>query len=148
MLRIASIFQGPVNLLRFDLPFPDDKTSFAGDPFNPRPGDLKTRVGFAPFKAGGYSFPTFIEATFPTANPESLGSGKYQLSAGIRMLAPLALPVDDPKAHVARLELQVPLVNSVAGDSNRKDINYTNFEITLNDTWRDTYTFKLKLAVD
>ena len=36
-------------------------------------------------------------------------------------------------------------VNSVAGDSSRKDISYTQFELTLDDTWRGTYTFKLKL---
>ena len=150
MLRIDSIFRGPVNLLRFDFPFPDDKTDFSGDPLNPRPGDLKTRVGFAPLKAGGYSFPSFVEATFPTANPESLGTGKYQLSAGIRMLAPLAFPVDDPKAHEARLELQVQQVNSVAGDPDTKDINYTKFELTFYEVWRGTYTVKLKLkpAVD
>jgi len=149
-LRIDTILHGTINLFRIDLPFPDDKTTFAGDPFNPRPGDLKTRIGFAPFKAGGYSFPSFIEATFPTANPESLGSGKYQLSAALRMLAPINLPVARPADHEARFEGQVQQVNSVAGDPDTKDINYTKFELTLNDTWRGTYTFKLKFkpAVD
>jgi len=149
-LRIDTILHGTINLFRIDLPFPDDKTTFAGDPFNPRPGDLKTRIGFAPFRAGGYSFPSFIEATFPTANPESLGSGKYQLSAALRMLAPIDLPVARPADHEARFEGQVQQVNSVAGDPDTKDINYTKFELTLNDTWRGTYTFKLKFkpAVD
>jgi len=144
-LRIDNVFAGKINLLRFDFPFPDDKTSFSGDPFDPRPGDLKTRIGFASFRAGKYSFPTFVEATFPTANPESLGTGKYQLSAGVRMLASLGLPMARPADHEARFEGEVQQVNSVAGDSSRKDINYTKFELTLDDTWRGTYTFKLKL---
>ncbi|HMA87231.1 MAG TPA: hypothetical protein VKP89_00650 [Burkholderiales bacterium] len=145
-LRIDTVLRGAVTLFRVDLPFPDDKTSFSGDPFNPRPGDLKTRIGFAPFEAGALSFPWFIEATFPTANPESLGTGKYQLSAAIRMLAPLKASPD----HEARLEGQAQQANAVAGDRAAKDINYTKFELTLNDTWRGTYTFKLKLkpAVD
>jgi len=150
MLRIDTVFAASVNLLRFDVPFPDDDTTFGGNPFDPRMGDLKTRIGFVPFTSGGYMLATFVEATFPTASRESLGSGKYQLSAGARMLAPLALAVDDPYAHAAQLELEVQQVNSVAGDPEAKDINYTKFELTLDDTWRGTYTFKLKLkpAVD
>lgn len=139
-LRIDVVLRGAVTLFRVDLPFPDDKTSFAGDPFNPRLGDVKTRAGFASFEAGGLSFPSFIEATFPTANPESLGSGKYQLSAAFRMLAPLKAPRD----HELRFEGQAQQVNSVAGDPATQDIDYTKFELTLNDTWRRTYTFKLK----
>jgi hypothetical protein len=144
-LLVDSVFAGTVNLLRFEFPFPDDKTSFPGDPLDPRPGDVKTRVGFASFKSGKYSFPTFVEVTFPTADPESLGTGKYQLSAGIRMLAPLARAADAPNALSAQLELQAQQVNSVAGDPETKDINYTKFEITLDDTWRGTFRFKLKL---
>jgi hypothetical protein len=144
-LLIDSVFAGTVNLLRFEFPFPDDKTTFSGDPVDPRPGDLKTRVGFASFKAGKVSFPTFVEATFPTANPESLGTGKYQLSAGIRMLAPLARAADAPNALSAQLELELQQVNSVAGNPETKDINYTKFELTLDDTWRGTFRFKLKL---
>ena len=145
-LRIDTVLHGAVTLFRLDFPFPDDKTSFAGDPFNPRPGDLKTRVGFAPIEVGDLSFPSFVEATFPTASPESLGAGKYQLSAALRMLAPLEALHD----HELRFEGQAQQVNSVAGDPDAKNINYTKFELTLNDTWRGTYTFKLKLkpAVD
>jgi hypothetical protein len=144
-LRVETFFRGPVEMLRFDFPFPDEETDFSGSPFNPRLGDIKTRVRFRALEAGGYSFPSFVEVTFPTADPESLGTGKYQLSAGIRMLAPLALPFPDPAAHKSRLETEVQQVNSVGGDPDRKDINYTKFELTLYDIWRRDYTFKLKL---
>jgi len=106
------------------------------------------RVGFKAFRSGRYSFPSFVEATFPTASPESLGSGKYQLSAAIRMLADVELPVAQPSAHDARFEVQIQQVNSVAGDPNRKDINNTKSELTFYDVWRREYTFKLKPSVD
>jgi len=36
-LRIETFFDGPLSVLRVDLPFPDEKTDFEGDPFSPRP---------------------------------------------------------------------------------------------------------------
>lgn len=144
-LRIESFFKGPIRLLRVDLQFPDEKTSFEGQPFNPRLGDIKFRVGFRPFKASDFSFPTFIEVTLPAANPESLGSGKYQLSAGLRMLTPVSLPCIDRASHTSMFETEVQQVNSIGGDPDRNDINYTKFELTLYDIWRKRYTLKLKL---
>lgn len=144
-LRLESFFTGTMALLRIDLPFPDEETDFNGSLFNPRLGDIKTRVGFHPVKVSGYSFPSFIEITFPTADPETLGSGKYQLSAGVRMLAPMTLPSVDPALHKARLEAMVQQVNSVGGDPDRKDINYTKFELTFFDALYKIYTLKLKL---
>ena len=144
-LRIETFFDGPVSVLRLDLVFPDEKTDFEGDLFNPRLGDIKIRARFRPLKAGEITFPSFVEVTLPTADPESLGSGKYQLSAGLRMIVPLALKVANPKDHKAQFEAEVQQVNSVAGDSSRKDINYTKFEFTYYDVWRARYTLKLKL---
>jgi hypothetical protein len=144
-LRIERFFTGPVALLRVDFPFPDGETDFNGSPFDPHLGDIKVRSGFRPLKSGRYSFPSFIEVTFPTANPESLGSGKYQVSAAVRMLAPVELPVADASSHDARFEVQVQQVNSVAGDSSRKDIDNTKFELTFYDVLRRKYTMKLKL---
>ena len=37
----------------------------------------------------------------------------------------------------------VKQVVSMAGDEDRKDINYTSFELALRDTWRQTYWLKL-----
>jgi hypothetical protein len=144
-LRVETFFTGPVEVLRFDFPFPDEKTDFGGSPFDPRLGDIKTRLRFRPLQASSYSVPSVVEVTFPTADPESLGSGKYQLSAGIRMLAPVSLPAIDRTSHTSRLEAEVQQVNSIGGDPERKDINYTKFELRFYDVWRKTYTLKLKL---
>jgi hypothetical protein len=81
-LRLETFFTGPVSLLRLDLQFPDEKTSFSGSPLDPRPGDTKLRVGFQPLRSGPYSLPSFVELTLPTADPETLGAGKVQLSCG------------------------------------------------------------------
>ena len=144
-LRIERFLTGTVTLLRLDLPFPDEETDFNGSPFDPRLGDIKVRMGFKALKSGRFSFPSFVEVTFPTADPDSLGSGKYQLSAAIRMLTPVELPVADSASHDARFEIQVQQVNSVAGDSMRKDINNTKLELTFYDAWRKQYSGKLKL---
>src|SRR4051812_3681198 len=80
-LRVETFLDGPVAPLRVDLPFPDEKTDFEGSPFNPKEGDFKVRAGFRPLRAWGYTFPSFVEVTFPTADPDEGGTGKYQLSA-------------------------------------------------------------------
>lgn len=144
-LRVERFYDGWLAALRLDLPLPDEKTDFEGDPFNPRLGDVKLRAKFRPLQSGQYSFPYFMEMIFPTADPESSGSGKYQLSGGIRMIVPLTLPVARPKDHKAQFETEVSQTVSVAGDENRKDINYTKLEFTFYDVWRQTYTMKLKL---
>jgi len=144
-LRLESFFTGPVSLLRLDLQFPDEKTGFSGSPLDPRPGDTKLRLGFKPLRSGPYSLPSFVELTLPTADPESLGAGKVQLSAGLRLLAPVTLPLADPKPHETRFEAELQHTQSVAGDEARNDIRYTKLELTLNDTWRRSYTFKFKL---
>jgi len=150
ILRIEAFHDGAVEALRLDFAFPDEKQDFDGSPFHPRFGDIKARLRFKPWQASAYSMPSFIEATFPTAHPESLGSGKYQLSAGIRVLAPVKLPFLDAPGHAFRLEAEVQQVNSIGGDPSRRDIAYTKFELTAYDLLRDTYTAKLKLkpAVD
>ena len=144
-IKIDTFLDGPVSLFRIDMPFPDEKTDFQGDPFNPTEGDLKIRFGFRPWESGAYSFPTFVEFTFPTANPESMGSGKYQASAGIRMIGPLRLPLPDPANHKSRFEIQLQHVQSFAGDPERNDIKNTRLELTAFDAWRGLCSFKLKL---
>jgi hypothetical protein len=144
-VRVETFLDGPVNLLRIDVPFPDAKTDFEGSPFNPKEGDLKIRAGFRPLRSGDYLFPAFVEATFPTADPDQGGAGKYQLSAGIRMLAPLRYPFRDDAAHKLLLETELSQTNSVGGDPARADLNYTKLEFTLNDLWRGQYTLKLKV---
>lgn len=55
-LRIDTFFDAPVSLFRLEIPFPDEETDFSGSPFNPRLGDIKTRIGFRALKADRYSF--------------------------------------------------------------------------------------------
>ncbi|HEY2338651.1 MAG TPA: hypothetical protein VGI18_14930 [Burkholderiales bacterium] len=144
-VRVETFLDGPVNLLRIDLPFPDAKSDFEGDPFDPRMGDVKLRAGFRPLRRGDVLFPSFVEATFPTADPDEGGAGKYQLSAGIRMLAPLRYPFREGVKHKLLLEGEIAQTNSVGGDPARPSINYAKLELTLNDLWLDKYTFKLKV---
>ena len=55
---------GPVSLLRLELPFPDEDTDFEGRPFNPRPGDLKVRVGMRPVQCGAFRSPRSSSSPF------------------------------------------------------------------------------------
>ena len=144
-LRVERYFDGPVAMFRFDLPLPDQKTDFGGDPLNPHLGDVKARLRFKAFKSGDLSFPSFVQATFPTADPKSLGKGKYQLSAGIRMVDPVRLSFLDASSHRSTFEMEVQQTNSVAGDPNVKDVRNTRFEFTFFDAWQQIWTFKVKV---
>jgi hypothetical protein len=143
--RVDRLLDGPIALLRLEVPFPDEETDFNGSPFQPHLGDIKARVGFRPFTSADLTFPSFVEATFPTADPKTLGTGKYQLGVGLRMIAKVQLPIADAAAHRSAFESQFQQVVSVAGDPDRKDINTTKLEFTLYDVWRGRYTTRLKL---
>jgi len=130
-LRFERFRDGALRQLRLDLPFPDDRTDFDGSPFNPRLGDIAVRTGFRAVRAMGYDFPSFVELTLPTATSDDSGSGKYQLSLGVRMLSP-------------PWEAEVQQVNSIAGDEARKDVNYTKLELSYRRLF-GSYTFKAKL---
>jgi hypothetical protein len=142
-IKLDALMDGIVSLLRLEVPFPDDKTNFEGDPFNPRLGDIKVRVGFRPGRVDHLPLGSFLEVAFPTANPKELGTGKYQVSPGIQTNVPMSFGQWLPEAHKMTFEPLVQQVVSVAGDEDRKDINYTKFELTLRDTWRKKYFFKL-----
>jgi hypothetical protein len=86
---------------------------------------------------------SFLELTFPTANPQTLGSGKYQVTAGIETSRPLRSFDDGASRHQLSLNGLVQQVVSVAGDSSAKDINYTKFELGIGDVWRQDYSIKL-----
>jgi hypothetical protein len=145
LVRIETFFTGTVDLLRVDLPFPDQRTDVEGSPFDPRVGDIRVRLGFKPFRAREYAFPAFVEVSFPTADPAFLGSGKYQLGPGMRMLTPVNLPILGHASHQSQFEARLQQVISVAGDPSRKEINYTKVELRLTDVWREAFTFKLRL---
>ena len=133
---------GSLAMLRLDLPFPDDRTDFVGSPFNPRLGDIKVRANTRTVEAGGLPLSARLELTFPTANPETLGQGKYQIAPGIETSLRLASFNIGSTTHKVSFSPLIQQVVSVAGDESRKDINYTKVELALRDAWRD-YSVKL-----
>ena len=142
-LRLEANLKGSVSRLRLDLPFPDEKSDFSGDPFQPRPGDVKVRAYFRPFQAGDTPLSTDIEMTFPTADPPELGSGKVQLSAALRSVPGTPDFVLASGRHQLRYEWSVRQTVSIAGDAERKDINSTKPELALRDTIGSPYWLKL-----
>ncbi len=74
---------------------------------------------------------SFLEATFPTADPSDLGSGKYQLSGGLRYYGRLFPRGTTPFEKRLSDSVQVQQVVSVAGDPERKEINNTRLDLGL-----------------
>jgi len=142
-LKIDAYPGGFLSLFRLEVPFPDEKTDFEGDPFNPRLGDIKVRAGLRPVRMHDIPVSTFIEVTFPTADPEDLGSGKYQLTPGLYAALPIPLPKSPAQSHQLTFFPLIKQVVSVAGDGDRKNINYTQLEFALRDMWRNQFWFKL-----
>jgi len=126
---------GAVSLLRLELPFPDDKTTFAGSPFDPDFGDAKIRVGFRAVEVATQPFTSFVELTFPTADPESQGTGKYQFSVGAKTVFPSPPGPASFGSPKQSFSVQVQQVVSFAGDPERSDINQTKFELEWRDAW-------------
>lgn len=131
-LKLEYTPDGPVSLLRLELPFPDEKSSFSGSPFDPDFGDAKVRAGFRAIGFLGRPVESFVEVTIPTADPESQGTGKYQLSGGIRTTWPLGA---GPRGRRNSLAAQLQQVVSTGGDPERKDINQTKIEIEGRTAW-------------
>jgi hypothetical protein len=140
-VRLEALPDGRVALWRLDLPFPDEKPSFSGSPFDPRLGDVKLRARLKPVDVAAVPVSFFSELTFPTSDPRSLGQGKYQVMAGMETFHPLdSMSTED---HKLSFLPQVQQVVSVAGEADRKDVNYTKFELALRDVWRKAYSLKL-----
>jgi hypothetical protein len=149
-IKLTAYFEGILSQLRLDLPFPDAETDFGGSITEPRLGDVKLRATFRDVRAGTLGLVSFLEMTFPTANPEDLGSGKYQLSAGVRTVVPFSLGEAAPVSHRLTFRPLVQQYVSVAGDPDYKDIDNTRLEIGLRDTWRKKAWLgaKVKTTVD
>ncbi len=144
-LRFERYLDGPVAALRLDIPFPDEKTSFGGDPFEPRLGDVKFRIRFRNAGVRGISVGGFAEVTLPTADPESLGSGKLQVSAAINGAMPLRWGDPAPLRAAWSTSAQVQQVVSVTGDPATPDIDQTKLELALRARWGEPYAAKLTL---
>ena len=148
-LRLEALPQGRIALLRLDVPFPDDKSSYSGDLFNPKLGDIKLRAKTRPFDASPLPLATYVEATFPTADPESLGQGKYQLTLGVDSFIPLGSIKTASGTQAFSFSPLVEQTVSVAGDPDRPDINYTKFELAARDVWNNySLKFTVKPVID
>ena len=126
---------GPVSLLRLELPFPDHDTSFGGSPFDPALGDIKTRIGWRAIDVAGRPVASFLELTYPTADPASLGTGKYQLAGGVQTEFRLSAGPAWFGSPAQVFSIEVQQVVSFGGDSTRRDINETKFELAWRNTW-------------
>lgn len=124
-----------MSLPRLELPFPDKTSTFAGSAFDPAFGDAKTRVGFRAVDVAGRPVTSFLEVTFPTADPAELGTGKYQLSAGMNTAFSMSPGSPSFGSPAQSFSIQVQQVVSFAGDQSRNDINQTKFELTWRDAW-------------
>jgi hypothetical protein len=140
-LRLERYLQGAITALRLDVPLPDAKTTFAGDPFDPRLGDLKIRAVWRSLDIAGMPWSPRAELTFPTADPETLGSRKYQVMVGARTSGRLRQL--DSSAQQFSYGVLLQQTFSIAGDADAKDINYSKLELELLDTWKSRYFLKL-----
>lgn len=148
-LRLEAYLTGTVSRLRFDLPFPDEKTDFAGDPFQPQLGDIKVRAYFRPFQAGDTRLSSDVEVTFPTADSKESGGGKYQVSAALHSVPGAPDFVFASGRHQIRYEWDIRQTVSVAGDADRKDINNTKPEFGLRDMiGRNSLKLTFKPTID
>jgi hypothetical protein len=150
-LRFETYPEGQaITLLRLDLPFPDAQSDFSGSAFQPRLGDIKVRAVWKALHWGDTPWAPRAELTFPTANPESLGSGKPQLMVGARTSGRLMPSRATRGEHELFCGVLAQQTVSLAGSDAAKDINYTKFELELIDQWRHDYRLKatLKPVID
>lgn len=129
---------------RLDIPLPDDKTSFEGDPLQPRLGDVKLRARFRNARVNAASVGGFAELTLPTASPESLGSGKTQIGVAINAAVPLRFAAAPLRASW-ETSAQAQQVVSIAGDPDEPDIDQTKLELAIRARWGEPYAAKLTL---
>jgi hypothetical protein len=125
-----------------DIPFVDEKN---GDPITPHLGDIAFKLETVGYPVGVTSWQAILQTTFPTAQPESLGTGKYQLTPGTEVWIPIWASSHGDTPPVWKTGVQ-PLVGqfvSVAGDPSRTDINYTEIETQLQGIWRDKVNVEL-----
>ncbi len=141
-VRVEKFLDAWVAQLRVDVPFVDKNNEFQSDPSNAGLGDLKCRVGLRPLRVGGVRLTANVDVTLPTADPGSLGGGKYQLGPGVEA----SIPLPTPWSAASPLLRFAPLVRqtfSVAGDADRADQSYTQLEAKLEASWPDRFAVSL-----
>ena len=148
-LRLEATPTEYLSLVRVDIPFVDEKN---GDPMTPHLGDIVFKLETVPWRFGVTDWQVLLQTTFPSAQPESLGTGKYQLTPGFEFWVPLWVSSQSNGPPVWRTGVK-PLVEqfvSVAGDPSRNDIDYTKIEFPLEGGWKGKVSLKLnpKFMVD
>ena len=131
-----------LSLIRLDIPFIDKDN---GDPLTPKLGDIQNKLVSSHIPLGDVKLDGVFQTTFPTAQPESLGQGKYQLGPGFEFIFPLwgSNRGDAPTSWTAGFKPWVEQNFSVAGSPDFKNINYTYSELELSAKWKKKLTLKL-----
>ncbi|HTQ51020.1 MAG TPA: hypothetical protein VMJ12_09945 [Candidatus Acidoferrales bacterium] len=131
-----------LSLIRLDIPFIDKEN---GDPLTPHLGDIKNRLISSHIPLDDVKLDGVFETTFPSAQPKSLGQGKYQLGPGFEFIFPIwgsgqgATPSPWTVSFKPWLEQNF----SVAGSPDFKNIDYTKLELELKAEWKKKLTLKL-----
>jgi len=142
-LRLEATPREYLSLVRVDIPFIDEKN---GDPFSPHLGDIIFKLETVSLPVGVTGWQFLLQTTFPSAQPQSLGTGKYQLTPGTEVWVPIwasSGPGDGPPVWRTGVQPLVEQFVSVAGNPSRTDINYTQIELQLKGSWRNTVSLKL-----
>jgi hypothetical protein len=146
-LRLEATPREYLSLVRVDIPFIDEKN---GDPLTPHLGDIVLKLESAPWGLGVTDWQVLLETTFPSAQPESLGTGKYELTPGTEIWVPIWSSSNSNGPPVWQTGVK-PLVEqfvSVAGDPSRGDINYTQIEFPLLGSWNRKVSLNPKFMIN
>ena len=141
-LRLEATPREYLSLVRVDIPFVDEKN---GDPLTPHLGDIVFKLETVPWDLGVTKWQALLETTFPSAQPESLGTGKYQLTPGTEIWVPIwsSVVTIGPPVWQTGVKPLVEQFVSVAGDPSRADIDYTQMEFPLEGSWNWKVSLKL-----
>jgi hypothetical protein len=95
-------------------------------------GDLFVRAGYRLVDRKGFHLFVGSDVIFPTADPDVLGRGKYQIGPG--MAASIALSeINSTLFPLAQH------IRSVGGDPSRREVNYSLLSLRLNTPWSPTW---------
>ena len=141
-LRLEAAPDEFFSLIRLDIPFVDREN---GAPFTGQLGDVKNKLVSRSHAFDDIKLDGVFETTFPSAQPESLGRGKYQLGPGFELVFPLfgSGSGDTPPPWTASMKPWLEQNFSVAGSPTFKNINYTKLELELKFEWKRRLTLKL-----
>jgi hypothetical protein len=141
-LRIEATPSSDMSLVRVETPFVDQVN---GNPTSPHLEDIKLKLVSQSIPLQSLALAAVFETTFPTAQPESFGSGKYQLGPGAELLIPLsgANPGVAPRPWSTSVKPWIEQNFSVAGNESRQDLNSTKLELELKAEWRKKLILKL-----